>query len=256
MKSSTIKITLLSIFSLFLVSANSYAQVDVENGPCEDSTCTRRALVILGFDSGQSVSTATGGIPASQPTCTPSGATTETASCDSGYTGTMSRLVSTICPDGSYGQPSTSYGQWDKIGCVAAVPTNQFQYSIYAQYSRIPAGYARIGYVDPRVQGGGGTITPKSIGDFDIFMIDTGNYSPGGSGSLALWIYGSWPRNKFTALKLDNTVIPVSEAKNYFVWKPNPEYNGNVTVWQWDAYNTNYNTNWAANTWHTMTIIP
>jgi hypothetical protein len=136
------------------------------------------------------------------------------------------------------------------------VPSNPFQYALYAQYSRIPAGYARIGYVDPKVQGGGGTITPKKIGDFEIFMVDTGNYSPGGSGSLALWIYGSWPRNKFTALKLDNTVIPVSEAKSYFVWKPNPEYNGNVTVWQWDAYNTNYNTNWAANTWHTMTIIP
>lgn len=150
--------------------------------------------------------------------------------------------------------PSTGGGTWKKVGgCVPPPPppppADPYQYNIYAQYSKIPAGYGRVGYVDPRMQGGGGTITPNPIGDYHIFMLDTGKYS----GSLQLWIYGSWPRNKISAIKLDGVVIPVSEAKAYYVWKPNPEYNGDVTYWQWDP---KYGINWTENTWHTMSIIP
>lgn len=54
-------------------------------------------------------------------TCTPS-SSTQSQSCPSGQTGTMSQTVTTSCPSGAFGSPSTSYSAWDTSGCSSPQP--------------------------------------------------------------------------------------------------------------------------------------
>jgi hypothetical protein len=61
-------------------------------------------------------------IPAPNPspaTCAPS-SSTESAACTGGRSGTMYRQVSTTCPGGSYGSPSTNFGGWNESQCSNA----------------------------------------------------------------------------------------------------------------------------------------
>ena len=64
---------------------------------------------------------------AAQPvTCTPS-SYTESAGCST--SGTQYRNVSTTCPSGAYGSPSTAYGAWDTSNCDAACSPTQSTYA-------------------------------------------------------------------------------------------------------------------------------
>lgn len=49
-------------------------------------------------------------------TCRPS-SSTASAACTGGATGTRTRTVTTSCPNGSTGSPSTSYGSWNESQC-------------------------------------------------------------------------------------------------------------------------------------------
>lgn len=53
-------------------------------------------------------------------TCTPS-SSTNSAACTSGI-GTQYQTVTTSCPSGSYGSPSTSYSPWNTSGCSSPPP--------------------------------------------------------------------------------------------------------------------------------------
>lgn len=56
------------------------------------------------------------------PTCT-SSTTQENGSCNVGQTGNAVRSVSTSCPSGAFGSPSTSYSSWDYSGCSTTTTT-------------------------------------------------------------------------------------------------------------------------------------
>lgn len=60
-------------------------------------------------------------------TCTVS-SYTESAACSAGRNGTMYREVSTNCPSGQYGSPSTSYGAWNESSCAAVCNPTQSTY--------------------------------------------------------------------------------------------------------------------------------
>jgi hypothetical protein len=57
--------------------------------------------------------------PPPPTTCTTS-SWSESAECTGGRSGSMSRTVTTSCPGGAYGSPSTSYGSWDESQCSTA----------------------------------------------------------------------------------------------------------------------------------------
>lgn len=64
-------------------------------------------------------------------TCTPD-TTTESTSCGSAYNGNSTRSVTTTCPSGPYGSPSTSYGAWNNLACspkpVTCTPSTGTEY--------------------------------------------------------------------------------------------------------------------------------
>ncbi len=67
--------------------------------------------------------------PTPSPTTCSAGSSTESAQCTGGRGGSMTRTVTTSCPGGSYGSPSTSYGSWDESKCTATCSPSSSTYS-------------------------------------------------------------------------------------------------------------------------------
>ena len=138
---------------------------------------------------------------APRPVTCSSSSYTETATCGSGI-GTQYRAVTTSCPGGSYGSPSTSYGSWDTSSCVAACTPSSSTISSACGTGFSGTKYTTTTYSCPS----GSTSTTDTSGcgcangatDYPTCTVVQAAPPTPPPFSCQSWVYGTWTSGSYT----------------------------------------------------------